>query len=930
MQTTPYNPCVAGPTPAVKCDFDERLCRDYESYPCSEGYCLGGDIEENEGIPGNGIVADKTFDIDGVYRITQSVKFTNCVFKMRGASQIVVSPTSTFVKIVFDNCSFFGCELMWQGIAIDASSTSSLIFLFTDCQVEDAYVGLNLHEGPYYVYSIKGCQFRNNHIGISNALQTYVPLNATILDNTFTQSDGLAEVPEEMEALAMPDYPVGHAGILLTNTAASVGVATGAPGQPNLFSCIMNGIVANDCGVSSFRNEFVDLHDDGRGIWANGGSLKVRWNYFISAGATQIEAAGADLLVWDSFFEGESVEGIRTWLNLNGEFVDIRKNEFTLEGERWVNGIHLERSIATSGLHNHIYDENNFTINYEGAPGEFLTAISVVDQGVNTDDLIVEDNRITVESATAKVDGISLVAYESNNHIIRFNTVSYETEDDMDQYGIYIYQPINAPSSNNHVSGNTVSGTEITSMQCCIRAVGAHNFEFCENNVDFGLHGLHFLGMNDIEMKENVINHHELGINIDFLIGNQPGHGNIWSSEVPGTTDCTGFAATTNPMDNPFDPLNSLFLVPEDDELPFLPPPVELDPDPTMGPNWFAHNPTILPDYCDPESTNSPELLPYEEDIIAETFPFTDAELWDVQRKLYYKLLLYPALRPASSPAETFFNSLDNTPIEGFAMVNLMIAEAFEMSGGDQGDLDENREDIFSAWTDLEELDEEVDFSDPEELSETTYYDDKAILLGQIADSEELVRDIETDRDAQITDGLEDALDYNDNISTSETWEAARRTYNDLRLRRMLREPLTEEVYEDALDLAHADPAVAGEAGFEARYLLAPCDQIPALEEEEEERPAAPGIEQAAEAIWFSIAPNPVVDGSCHIFFSRETAGVLEIASPSGAIVARYPVVSGSKRLVLNAENLGVGLYFVRFSDLKSGVLPSQKLSIIR
>jgi hypothetical protein len=171
----PYNPCISAPTLPAHCIDGTRTCDYYSQFPCSPGYCWeAGGIPINAGIPPSTIVENKTIEIAGVYTITQNVRFNNCIFKMRGDSRINISPISghNLMKIVFSNCKFFGCGEMWQGIVVDASMAQKKLGMqFVNNSVEDAYIGLTL-DPKNGQYGISDNIFRNNHIGISNVLNT--------------------------------------------------------------------------------------------------------------------------------------------------------------------------------------------------------------------------------------------------------------------------------------------------------------------------------------------------------------------------------------------------------------------------------------------------------------------------------------------------------------------------------------------------------------------------------------------------------------------------------------------------------------------------------------------------------------------------------------------------------------------------------------
>ena len=191
-------------------------------------------ITNNEGIPENGVVEDKVIFINGAYTITRDVQFVNCKFKMYAGASITLQPSDPFntVSMEFDHCDFFGCDAMWAGISVFIDNQSALPavpleLFFHDCRVEDAAVGLLLHDGYGAQYSIFNNTFRNNHIGVANREEAYLGLNAVFVGNEFFGDNFLLP---PMNTL----FP--YAGMKLVKTIAKVGVSKSGA-APNYFHC---------------------------------------------------------------------------------------------------------------------------------------------------------------------------------------------------------------------------------------------------------------------------------------------------------------------------------------------------------------------------------------------------------------------------------------------------------------------------------------------------------------------------------------------------------------------------------------------------------------------------------------------------------------------------------------------------------------------
>jgi hypothetical protein len=225
----------------------------------------------------------------------------------------------------------------------------------------------------------------------------------------------------------------------------------------------------------------------------------------------------------------------------------------------------------------------------------------------------------------------------------------------------------------NDITGiSTVQSQFTNPIICCVHARGIQGMDFCENTFDQSVHGFHFLSQNNINVRNNHINNHSIGLEIntgDARIGKQIGHGNEWNLDPNA---CVLYAASVSNGD----PLFSEFVVPEGNVLPWLPPNVKLFPDPSTL-FWFYNDATAPLDYCEPMLSPLPRLLtPYEKEVVLGTSSLSGVALWDLTRDVYAKLLIFPALRPTGSPEETFFNSLNGSTLASLANVVQQIRNA--------------------------------------------------------------------------------------------------------------------------------------------------------------------------------------------------------------------------------------------------------------
>ncbi|MCC7467295.1 MAG: hypothetical protein IT261_13535, partial [Saprospiraceae bacterium] len=682
-----YNPCAENSVATPSCTNGSRLCYTYSQFPCSPGYCWsGGGIPNNAGIPFNGIVSNKTIEIGGVYTVTQNVKFIDCIFKMRGDARIDLIPIgNVLMKMSFENCQFFGCDEMWQGIHINAAGANGgLQFVFSNNHVEDAYIGLLLDE-INGVYSVFGNTFNNNHIGIANRRQNNLPLNAGFVQNTFAQTVDLANRSGSLAPpFPMPDYPLAHAGMNMIRTTASIGVANSA----NLFTCLFNGIISDQATILSLNNTFQNIGH--HGVWATDGTLVAQGCRFFQTGNIGIWATGANLTATLNIFNGDWIEGIHSEQNLNAEQIAIDDNVFAIAFDNWVFGIFLERPQSSIGV-NATINDNDFIINAEPVGMVCIQLKDFVNAAGNTE---ISLNTMNISNVLGGTTGIIAEVGQSDRILISDNTIDFtQTSTMFTCWGIAIFEygtPGPSAPQLHRIVGNTITCVPANfangnyAAQCGFHVSKLTDATFCENTVDETLWGFHFTNKCNIYLKENNIHHHDIGVFIVDQIGAQFGHGNKWDLDPNACATWAIQTLNTNPF-------TSEFIIPENAVLPEFPPSNKISPNPIMQP-WFYYDPNQATQYCDqfaqPEVN---DFTPKEQFILNNTSELSGAELWDAQLTLYTRLLFSPDLRPEGSLAETFYNTMQSDNIAVFASIQRQISEALVVSEGLQDDLDSIR-----------------------------------------------------------------------------------------------------------------------------------------------------------------------------------------------------------------------------------------------
>jgi hypothetical protein len=929
-----FDPCAteAGLPSDCVSDPNERLCTNFEQWPCHEIFCLGEEdsIPPNFGIPPSGVISSINFEINGVYQITQNVTFNNCNFKMRPGASIVVAPTASNAAIIFNGCKFFSCNSMWQGITINASGASNLNFTFTDCQVEDAYIGLTLDEGKPYYYSIFNSKFINNHIGISNRKQTGglgSMINAVMVGNLFTSTYDLAPIPASMQGLPMLFHPLAYAGVRYVRARTTVGpLSPNTGGTTNTFSCMIYGIVADNCTVTANNNDFLNLNEGfGRGIWVINGSMQVIGCHFKNAGLRCLYADGGDLTAKGNHYEGSSEVGILSENNLNGEYVIIENdNVFDISDDKWRSGIEIQRSTASTGVHNVIRD-NTFNVSDDASLLYCIEALGFY--GAATDEMHIEENHINVLGNAGTVNGVEVWFGNSTGTKIRGNVLNYSSTAPFGSFGFY-FNSQSGMTSNNEVWNNIVTGTSNDALQCCFHSLNLEGTEFCDNTVNRSYRGFHFVSQNNVEFRENQMNQHVRGIEIsgsDAQIGVQHGRGNTWSTDP---NDCVEAAAQiTSTGGIPPNPFNSEFRVAESNILPFLPPSNKIIPNPALQ-NWFFYDDLVPLDYCVEAFEGGPvKITPYESEATLSTSVLTGVPLWDLKRRTYAKLLLHPNLRPSSSAEETYFNSLDSSSIASFGQVEQMIVNSLSLSATDQQAFDNYRQAIFQSWEDLDALDAPIDFSDPNNLT-GTYFADRAELLEDIAQNAESASTLESSRNQQTSQSLQNALTFNTNITSTQTYETARKTLNDIRIRHLLREPMTQTRYQQILALAQQDAETAGSATDEVVPYVAPCDRHQFKDKDESSERSDENVETHYETTpSLRLMPNPT-NGTVQVVVPSTAAGTLKVFNASGQNILMTEVEQATYVANLNLTGFPPGIYLVVLCDVNGRNVNTAKISL--
>lgn len=952
---SPYDPCVATAPSTPSCLDGSRSCY-YVQPICSPGYCWSGGVPSvNAGIPFDGIVANKVIEIGGVYTITQNVRFVNCTFRMLGDARVNISPAgNALMKIFFENCDFYGCNAMWQGIVVDASAASAgLLFAFWNGNIEDAYIGLRLDEGGDATsYQITSNTFRNNHIGIANLRQIGGELNAEIRRNQFFQTANLAarvgsliDDNDPNTPPLMPGYPLAYAGVKYVSVSTTIGVNLHA--EVNLFRCLLNGLITEGSmsRVTSVNNTFETIGE--RGIGTTNGRMEAINCRFRLSGLYGIATDGAVLTASSNQFSGNWGIGIWSVNNLNSQLIRIHQNNtFTINSGSWTVGILVERPQSTDfGVPACIIDHNTFSVAGDVKNFTCITLLDLVDA---FDEAQITWNTINVTSTQVPVYGIGAVLGNSDNLYIEENVISYGPVgiDFIGGFGIVLTPVVDfvQNASQGHVvRHNTITGanTVLTGpLHCAIHSASVQGIEYCDNDVDYSSFGLHFVfDCGDVALRQNHMHHHRIGLLIAGSggglmpgIGPQFGRGNTWNIPLG---DCVDKAVKHEVPSAGF-VITSPFRVPEFTNPPFrfMPHNSKISPDPTMlGPNqnWFLEL-VVDTDYCAPglEAEPTRKLTAYEKKLVDGLSPYTGTTLWDLKLRAYTKLLLRPELRLAGSPEEAFFSSLANTTISSFGQVIQMMGNSLAMSAADRQLFDNYNTAAQQAAENLTAWDTSQDYSSTDNLTET-WFAARLVLLRQLSANTANQAALEASRNALVSANLQNALIYNAGISTSQTYEAANKALYDIWLRRLLQEPMTQAYYNQILALAQQDPASAGHAATAAANFVAPCDRyLFPYDEGDEVAQRGPARHQEGKPLGlaeFRITPNPST-GLVEVSLPANMATSFVVMNAYGQTVRSVEMAEGTRSISLDLTQLPSGLYWGVLLDAQGHRIGIEALSL--
>jgi len=893
----------------LNAQVSETLCEEFESGRILE---IGApnitvdasSLDDTYFPPGTKIYIQGTLNID------ESTHFDACMVRMGTAAQIVVSAQ---VSLTIDYSTFFSCDEMWTGIKIYSASSVTV----TNSHFEDAFSCFQVIGTSNYTFS--GNTFDRNQVGIQVAV-LFDPIRFE--GNAFTCSSTLkAPLAGKFSTCGM------------TITASAY---LGSQFQAhNTFSNMQCGIYALKCLVVLYRASFSDMFEDsvvfsglpgGSGIIAIGCDLRVNEFLFAFNETTACKFENNEHAGITTRGGKQTIRNSRFRSNLNG--IDSRSNNtgmsFLVQYSEFLDlgfptavseshGIFHERSNANSTSGPSSISNNRF-VTSNSDYSIFTYAIRVKGTAPSTNLFVINNNNFE-NFSPRNLRFISVMPNQSDNFIIDYNRmVFHESITTASRYGVELLTGtgVGHKAGNNSVIGDNgvMDGHTFT---CGFHVDKSPNFNMCVDSTDWGLRGFHFpTNSNRIEFRENIIGHHDLGIQIgkNGEIGPQIRTLNRWS------TDAGAYGVWAAEHQNATTYLQSAFVVHSDDPK-FLPTPRSPTDD------WFVLQ-IDDPNGC-AELFTGIQLDSFDRKVAAgDQSAYSAAETWDAERRVYLKLLRFPDL--SEDPAiSNFFEQIDSTSSGQYAKVNFALWQALLMPEAIQEDLDDLQQQIFTHTDSIAVLDSLLEIS-----FNSTIFSSKGQRIHEM-DSLWAAVDLTVE---QVTDDRSAVLDsillMVQNLPQTTAYEQARADY--LKLTIFKGQGLDFDLTELELirTLAQGSDSLIGVTRLEARILLTPHDTLwgelidPSCAEEAERRNDF--VQNAnGEVFSISIQPNPA-DNLVVLQFAKSLSGQAILFDAYGrlALERRF---RNNMTLSFETTQLTAGIY-VCHVRLGNGAVRQYKLVI--
>lgn len=454
----------------------------------------------------------------------------------------------------------------------------------------------------------------------------------------------------------------------------------------------------------------------------------------------------------------------------------------------------------------------------------FAGAVNIHGPANSTGTCRVSTNKLYLDNVEI---GFDLHPNSSNNLDVEDNTINSTNG----YWPVVIYV---ANGNNTRFAGNHIYGDNTT--WDCAYAYNAKNTTICSNVFDGTQRGLVFVGNSmGTDVYKNTFKNYEAGLRLEgqgIGLGDESHHENFWE----GTCQASVVAAASH---TGTDYIFSRFYVnPNYDH--------DKCGDPSFWPNcsgtssiipasgwFFSEEGDTCAASCVSIALNSPPSNFERVDMAVMdgslgSFGYSEAAIWDAEQYLYKKIQENALLQPEGSQAYFFVESLYNSPLGEFYLIEKNITDALSPNNELQNSISTNYGLIESLMSKLTQVREGLLFApnDAQLLQENDQVLSSLLLIK--GENDDLIAQF----DSYKTGALNSVLSQNENIVPQNAFEANQKIINSKRILTLMGEELTEQDWETIHSIANQCYLEGGPAVYSARELLPSVEQIPLMKNE--------------------------------------------------------------------------------------------------
>ncbi len=885
---------------------------------------------------GLGNLSNECISISGKVIIDNSYTWNGVTVYLNAGAEIEVDGNLTFTV---EDCTFEGCEQMWNGILVQGNST----LLMDNSTVRDAQYAVT-KSGKSQI-SLTLNSFEDNFIGL-RVLSPLSTQTTTINGNTFQGSNngllapfqGQTPSPGTIAKAAIFAY---HTNLIYDGSFAS-----------NEFINIENGFIAEYSLVSIKGTTFIDL--------INGNEEYVYQ---------------PNNLDWLTSVSGHAILTVNSWGNISGNSISnihtgilVDHGRVKLEGNAIDNihtGIHA-RTVWNFG--NEIKDNtiSNFrTFGIRGfIKGKGILSIYFNDLTSASSVLAANEDRVAIAISSAIVDSkingqvmdntINMESLGSGISILNVGGLPVQRNEISYSYSLQnnpneLFGSIKVENSHqNNITRNEMELASITPAGTDERLVGleveaSHSGNYCCNEITGTAYGMTFRGMaNSSKIWSNELTGHDnLGLYCPAgtQIGVQPHRGNTWDFTVNGARhDGTVFEIA-----------ESVF---------------QIESNPPLASMWPG-NPVPSSGWFVPENGNSstscPSLLVCPKYYIAEQWPpkggggtvglqepgnegilYTRGQFnqgafgatlnWEGQRNLYAQLLTEPAFSNYHPSIDSFYQANAYSNIQKLYEVDESIKDLHALTETEEEDMAVWQEELDEMLGQIEAL--YAEYAKPN-ADHTALNNSMNYLQGRVTDNlNDLMAQQENLQETKINN-IPATEVLNTTLGVGTVYEANEKAVNTIYLNTVAKDIFTfSSAEKNALAaIAFQCPFTDGYAVYRARAmyrLVEPGisfndDLLCAVAQGRE--PKEQAVEILKEPV-FSISPNPANE-ELNLQITPQVVNLkLDLRSITGELLKSLTIASRQTDLSMNTADLPAGIYYISVSDTER-ILETQRVIII-